>query len=135
MWTYVTCGMSQPGDNSQIELHLFSPWQADELVELMVATAHFHRTGAALDVSHTVNFGRPWLPDSNCDQGLVSLPYLDGPSLEIFQRSEGPINFYWLLPITRSERDFKMANGVEALENRFDALEIDYGNPLRASSV
>lgn len=49
-------------------------------------TAHFHRTGSALGLGHTVNFGRPWLPGSSCTHGLVSLPYLFGPELEWLQQ-------------------------------------------------
>src|SRR5262245_31575846 len=82
MWTYATCGMSQPGDAYPLELHLFASSPARDLTELLTAVAHYHRTGNPLGIGHTVNFGRPWLPGSLCEFGLLSLPYLDGPSLE-----------------------------------------------------
>jgi len=104
-------------------------------VELLVAVAHFHRTGAPLDLAHTVNFGKAWIGNSQCEYGLVSLPYLDGPSLELLETSDGAINVYWLLPITAAERNFKKANGAKALEEIFDEVEIDYVNPQRESAV
>lgn len=69
MWSYATRGMSQPADRRRLELHMFCPWEDDGVVELLVATAYYHRTGAALDLWHTVNFGRPWLNKSSCDHG------------------------------------------------------------------
>jgi len=104
LWTYATCEMSQPTDEFPIELHLFSPTQSDQHIELLTTIAHYHRTGHPLNLHHTVNFGRPWLPGSLCDHGLISLPYLDGPRLELLQLSDSkhPIRCLWLLPITQS---------------------------------
>jgi Suppressor of fused protein (SUFU) len=135
MWTYATCAMSQPNDASKIELHIFSPVESVEIEELLFAVAHFHRTGAWLDLGHSVNFGRPWIAPSICDHGLVSLPYLDGPTLEDGQRDQVGIKFYWLIPITASEKDFKKNHGLEALEECFDRVELDYVNPMRGSVV
>ncbi len=136
-WTYATCCMSQPDDASRLELHLFSPIQSPEHVELLTVIAHFHRTGSWLALGHTVNFGRPWLPGSACEYGLISLPYLDGVVLENFRTAEAghEVHFLWLIPITRPERDFKKANGLEALEQRFDAAQFDYLNPARPSVI
>src|ERR1700750_2895029 len=58
MWTYATCCMSAPYDSSPIELHLFSEIDSDEIVELLYAIAHYHRTETHLHLNHTVNFGR-----------------------------------------------------------------------------
>src|SRR5438874_259081 len=82
MWTYATCGMSHQADADPIEIHLLSPVRTEGHIELLTAIAHYHLTGSYLGVGHTVNFGRPWLPGSKCEHGLLSLPYLDGPSLE-----------------------------------------------------
>lgn len=135
MWTYATCCMSQPEDSPAVELHMFSPRESDQVVELLVVTAHFHRTAARLDVGHTVNFGRPWIDQSECDHGLVSLPYLDGPDLETLSLQSRAIKFYWLLPITSSEVEFKKNNGLDALEEEFDRSGFDYVNPWRESVV
>jgi Suppressor of fused protein (SUFU) len=135
MWTYATRCMSLPEDKKPIELHMFSPWQTKEVVELLVVTAHFHRTSKKLDIGHTVNFGRPWIDDSNCQNGLVSLPYLDGPKLEILSLGSRKISFYWLIPVTNSEIEFKKNYGLEALEAEFDRTAFDYVDPKRRSVV
>jgi Suppressor of fused protein (SUFU) len=131
LWTYATCGMSQPGDDSLLELHLFSPTQTDAHVELLTVVAHFHRTRASLGPGHTINFGRPWFANSKCDHGLISLPYLDGPSLE----QCGKVRCLWLIPITRAEREFKVKRGLESLEAMFEFVNFKYADPLRHSVI
>lgn len=135
MWTYATCGLSLPQDEQRIELHIFSPIAASGIVELLFAIAHFHRTSARLGLWHTVNFGRAWLELSKCTFGLISLPYLDGPSIENLETSEGLVKNYWLIPITEAELRFKKSSGIEALEARFEEVGFDYSDPLRASVV
>jgi hypothetical protein len=129
--------MSQAEDNSRLELHLFSPVQHEGHVELLTVIAHYHRTGNMLALGHTVNFGRPWFGGSSCDYGLISLPYLDGPSLEHLRtdNNELDVQFLWLMPITKAERDYKKVQGIEALEQRFDDVSVDYLNPTRQSVV
>jgi len=133
MWTYATCCMSQPSDRSPIELHLFSPYASKEVVELLVVTAHYHRTAISLNLWHTVNFGRPWLDASSCNHGLVSLPYLDGPVLEDLREDSALIKFYWLIPVTASEVRFKCEEGVQALEQRLEGTNFNYLDPQRES--
>ena len=137
MWTYATCCMSQLADTEPLELHLFSPVQSESHIELLTTIAHYHRTGCALGVGHTVFFGRPWMRESQCDYGLVSLPYLDGPSLEECRLIDGirPIRFLWLVPITKAERDYKKAAGIEALERKFEEANFNYLDPTRESVV
>ncbi len=137
LWTYVTCEMSQPLDDEPLELHLFSPVQSDRHVELLTAIAHYHRTEQFLGLGHTVNFGRPWLNESKCEYGLISLPYLDGPRLEEFHtdKSKHMIRFLWLVPITARERDYKKSHGLEALEERLERDSFDYADPHRSSVV
>ena len=135
MWTYATRCMSLPEDAKPIELHMFSPREAVEVVELLVVTSHFHRTSTKLDVGHSVNFGRPWLDASACEFGLISRPYLDGPKLEIMLQASREISFYWLIPVTKFEVEFKKKNGIERLEGEFDRSGFDYVNPARRSVV
>lgn len=135
MWTYATCGMSDQGDAEPLELHLFSPVQSELHVELLTVAAHYHLTGSYLNLGHTVNFGRPWLPESSCDHGLISLPYLDGPSLEWMDNGERKIRFLWLIPITANEVAYKKQHGLDALESRFEAINFDYLDPTRRSVV
>jgi hypothetical protein len=136
-WTYATCCMSEEADAEPLELHLLSPIQYQAHVDLLAAVCHYHRTGCRLGLGHTVNFGIPWLDGSECEYALISLPYLDGPVLE-WQTSSTPGRagrFLWLLPITLAEREYKMSFGLEALEQRFDEVEVDYLNPSRQSVV
>jgi hypothetical protein len=135
MWTYATCGMSSWHVDRPLELHLFSASQARDLVDLLTAVAHYHQTAHALSLGHTVNFGVPWQPDSLCSYGLLSLPYLDGPTLETLHVAQRQVSCCWLIPITLAERDFKRAAGLEALEELFDQPPLDYLAPLRPSVV
>jgi hypothetical protein len=80
-----------------------------------------------------VNIGRPWVEGSTCTHGLVSLPYLDGPSMEWMR--EPAVRFLWLIPITESERDFKAREGLGALEARFEAAGFDYLDLMRPTVV
>lgn len=136
MWTYATCGMSQPKDENKIELHLFSKTQNKSLIEILTVIAHYHRNDSALNLNHTVNFGRPWLPDSNCNYGFISLPYLDGSDLEWFRFSDIiKIRFLWLIPVTKKEVEYKKLKGAESLEDAFERMNFDYTNPLRKSVI
>ena len=44
-------------------------------------------------------------------------------------------SFYWLIPISESEVEYKKAHGVEALEIKFDEAKFNYLDPNRASVV
>jgi Suppressor of fused protein (SUFU) len=132
--TQLKC-MSQAFEAHNIELHMFTARERDDVAELLVATAHYHRTGRLLDVGHTVNFGRPWLDGSQCSYGLLSLPYLDGPSLERLRVGERETKFLWLIPITSAEKEFARVHGPDALEARFEQEKLDYLDPKRKSVV
>jgi hypothetical protein len=136
-WTYATCGLSTLAPDDRIELHLFS-WGRDEsIVELLTAVAHYHISSShKLNLWHTINFGRPWQDDSKCSFGLISLPYLDGPLLEdMLNEKAMKVKFYWLIPITESEKKFKQDHGIEALERLFEAKQINYLDANRKSVV
>jgi hypothetical protein len=133
--TFATRGMSDMSDAEKLECFIFSPEPDNSLCELLTVLAWYHRTGARLGLGHTVNFGRPWLPQSLCSYGLFSLPYLDGPELEWLDSDGIETRFLWLIPITLQERDFKMRFGLDALESRFESAQFDFGNPYRQSIV
>jgi hypothetical protein len=136
MWVYATRCMSQPGDACRTEVHLFSPDGDDAHVELLTALAHYRRTAAALDVGHTVWFGRPWKAGSQCEYGLLSRPYLDGPRLEYLELVPADrVRFLWLIPMTLAEREYKMRHGLEALEGAFEKAGFNYLDPHRSSVV
>ncbi|WP_239353065.1 suppressor of fused domain protein [Snodgrassella communis] len=134
MWTYATIGMSNTVSDP-IEIHLFSEKENDDLAEILTAIAYYKLTGNNVDLNDTVNFGRPWLPNSKCEYGLISLPYLDGLELEKFWVDNTAISFYWLIPITKQERDYRWKYGIEKLEEYFDNENFNYLNPFRRSVV
>ncbi len=136
MSAHATLCMSQPSDKERIELHLLTrktETAIPGLVELLTVIAHYHRSGHALGLGHTVNFGRAWLAGSRCTHGLISLPYLDGPELEWLQ--EPRVRFLWLIPVTPEEVQFKKRRGVEALEQRFEEAGFDFIDPRRPPVV
>ncbi|HEY9001789.1 MAG TPA: suppressor of fused domain protein [Mucilaginibacter sp.] len=138
MWTYSTCGMSTFTHIRPIELHVFSSIQDDSILELLTSVSYYHNVDDNLDLGHTVNFGRSWQDSSTCSYGLISLPYLDGPDLEIFNPSKEGLKIvhcYWLIPITEAELEFKKQFGLETLEERFDETQFNYVNPQRESVV
>jgi len=132
MYTYCTVGMScDRTDDNLIELFVFSSAPSHSLVELLTYCASYHRNRLPLNIHHTVNIGQPWIGNSICDHGFISLPYLDGPDLEIFQFNGYDIHCYWFIPITEKERDYKTEHGCEALEQLFESKQINYLNPNR----
>jgi len=136
MFCYCTVGMSVDRiDDNLIELVLYSPRPNNSIVELLIFCASYHRNKLQLNIHHTVNIGQPWLDNSKCDHGFISLPYLDGDQLEIFTFGGQTIHCYWFIPITEKERDYKIDNGCEALEQLFEEKQIDYLNPNRESVV
>lgn len=137
MWRYATCCMSSMSDDSPIELHMFSSVQDRGLIELLTAVGSYHRNNAKLDLHHTVNFGQPWQKHSLCTYGFISLPYLDGPDLEhaVISGYEREVKFYWLIPVTEAEVNFKQHRGVAELEVKFEQAGFDYLDPNRASVV
>jgi len=116
-------------------LLVYSPKSDNLLVELLTVCASYHRNGLPLGLHHTVNIGQPWLDNSKCDHGFISLPYLDGEELEIFSFGGQEIHCYWFIPITEKERDYKVENGCEALEQLFEDKRFDYLNPNRDSLI
>ncbi|MFD9901615.1 suppressor of fused domain protein [Mesorhizobium sp. NPDC059025] len=135
MWTYATCGMSLFPNTKGLELHIFSEKREDSLIELLYVVAHFQLSERELGLWHSVNFGRPWLGDSKCSYGLISLPYLDGPSLENLNDGASLAKFYWLLPVTRDEIEFKKREGVDSLERVFEEKKVNYLDENRNSVV
>ncbi|MEO3405977.1 suppressor of fused domain protein [Mucilaginibacter sp. CAU 1740] len=137
MWTYATVGMSTFTHKTPLELHMFSAVQDESILELLTAAAYYHSTENNLGLNHTVDFGGPWQGASVCSYGLISLPYLDGPKLELLDPGNGnkAIACYWLIPITLQEREYKMEYGIEALEEKFEQKGFNYLDPERESVV
>lgn len=135
-WKYATAGMSIIVQDFPIELHIFSSIRDESIVELLTATAYYHiESPNKLYLWDTVNFGRGWQKDSVCEFGLISLPYLHGPSLETFNLKSKEIKFYWLIPITKEEREFKIKYGIDLLEEKLESSKFNYLNANRKSVV
>lgn len=135
MWTYATVGFCNISDLQKLELHLFSSKKDESIIEILFALAYFNQNTNKVNVNDTVNFGRSWQDHSLCDHGLISLPYLDGPNLELMTKDDLEVRFYWLIPVTKNEVDFKIQKGIDKLEETFDKAGFNYLNPLRESVV
>lgn len=148
VWIYATSGMwleedqACPDHSDLLELHLFSPERSNLLdpdegnhIELLTMLARYHRVGAKVGLGHSVNFGRPWLSESKCTHGLISLPYLDGPDLEDLDYNDKSVRCLWLVPVTKEEIEFKKEHGLEALEQLFENTELNYLDKPRRDSV
>ncbi len=134
LWVYATVGAWEARIDPRLEFLLVAPEQDQRHVELLFMAAWYHRRHG-LASGHTLPIGEPWLPGSACDFFLVSLPYTFGPQLEVCNIADWHLRVLWLLPITAVERDFKVREGLEALEQRFDEGALAYWAPLRASVV
>ena len=134
LWVYVTIGAWEARADPRLEFLITGPERDLRHVELVTMAAWYHgRCG--LGSGHSFPIGEPWLPHSTCEFFLVSLPYPFGPELEVCDFPDCHLHVLWLVPITAAEREFKVREGVEALEQRFDACGLEYWVPDRASVV
>jgi hypothetical protein len=128
LWVYATVGGWEAREDPRLEFLIAAPEQDKRQVELLTMTAWYHRQ-RGLGTEYTFPIGEQWLPGSACDFFLVSLPYPFGPQLEVCNFSDWHLHVLWLLPITTAEREFKVREGQEALEQRFAAYAWSIGNP------
>lgn len=139
LWTYVSVGLWDATERREhgVEFILTAPADDPSHVEHLAMAAYYHAgpEEQRLDVGHTVPIGEPWIEGSSCDHFVVSLPYPFGQDLEICTWNGGHARLLWLLPITQAERDFKAANGLDALESLFDEQAINFWEPTRRSVV
>ena len=127
LWSYVSLGAHHLNTNEGwgLEFVVHSDEPDHGLVELLAMTAYYSST-AQFGVGHTVPIGWPWRQGSNCDQLLLSLPYPLGSALEVAHLGDSHARVLWLLPITKSESQYRHANDLETLESRFDSAAIEY---------
>ena len=52
-----------------------------------------------------------------------------------FQTKSRNIQFLWIIPITLNEKNYKKQMGLEALEQKFDEINLNYLNPFRKSVI
>jgi hypothetical protein len=135
LWNYVSVGaVDMGGSEVKLEFLLSIVEQSERAVELVTMTAWYH-SRHRLGLGHTMPIGEPWTAEASCDHFLVSRPYPYGPDLEIVPAESDHIHVFWLLPITRAEREYKATHGLDALERLFDANAIRYWVPDRPSVV
>lgn len=136
LWQYISVGgwAATEADGGGVEFILSTAAATSRAVELLAMSVYYHR-GGRLGLGHTVPIGEPWLPGSACDHLLISLPYPFGPGLQTCHVGDRHVDFLWLLPVTAAERDFKAADGLEALESRFDQMGLKYWDARRRSVV
>lgn len=146
-WVYTTLGAWEvtrdERDEHGLQEFVFAASEGGDMhLQILGMVAHYHADRTErLGVGHTLPIGRPWMEGSRCDHLLVSRPYPWGPKLEICPLGGDHVHFLWLLPITKEERDFKAEkdergeNGLEELEERFDAAGIEWWRPDRPSVV
>lgn len=133
-WCYATVGMSD-GQPDGIEAFIITPDQNLRAVEFLHVLTHYHLTGARLGLGHTVNFGMELWDGSGLDHGFLSFPYPEANGFDAFDGDNGRTTVAWLVPITSTEREYKRANGVEALETLFERRRLNYLDPSRPSLV
>jgi len=135
---YVTngCFVVEPTQHIKHEFFLMSPQEERQHVETLTMLANFHADERhRLDVGSVVSIGDSWMRGSKCDHLLISVPYPYGPNLEWLKLPDICVRFLWALPVTPQEAAFVELNGMEALEQKFDAVRVDYMNPFRSSVV
>lgn len=137
-WTYVTvgCWASTADHGHGLEFALSSNARDFANVEALFMLAYYNAgpESQRMDWGHTVPIGEPWRGGS-LDHFLIATPYAYGLDFEACRWSNGHARLLALMPISRSERDFKAEHGVEALEQLLEDAAVDFANPLRASVV
>jgi hypothetical protein len=138
LWVYISSGAWEAADKNTgyIEFMMIAPEKNVRFAELLAMVTFYHANPQhRLGLGHTVPLGEPWLDDSLCDHLFVSHPYPYGPELEVWKIEKGHGHLFWLLPITKAERDFKVQYGAEELEKRFEDIGVEYWRPDRKSVV
>ncbi len=135
LWTYISVGSwSLFDDDSRLEFVILAADESRSYVEKLAMTAYYHSLHR-LGLGHTFPLGEPWVEKSKCEFCLVALPYPLGDRFETCNIDDGHVHFFWLLPITETERQYKTDNGLEALEVKFEERALEYWNNERESVV
>ncbi|MEZ8420140.1 suppressor of fused domain protein [Vibrio sp. 10N.261.46.E12] len=136
LWVYCSIGASsiKHPESGLHEFVVVSEVESDRLVELLAMVTYYHSNNN-LGFGHTTPIGEPWLENSKCENWLVSLPYPFGEELEIMPLKDAHAHVAWLLPITDAEREYKINNGLEALEQKLEDNGLKYWDINRQSVV
>lgn len=143
LWLHVSSGASVPvpggpptaaAESEGSEFVLVTPFKTLRAVELLAMVVYFHGV-EQLKVGGTVSVGEPWLPGSSCGHLLISSPYLLADELWTLPLPGRAVHFRWVIPITARERAYALDRGLEALEQRFEEVGLEYWDPHRGSVI
>ena len=137
-WLYVSAGASAEAmdDGYGLELLLCAPRAGRAAAKLVAMVANLHADPRyPLSLGQVLEIGHPWLPGASADHLGVSLPGIFDPELEWLSDRDRTIRFIWLVPITKSEAAFAKQHGLEALQARLGAAQVDVAELARASVV
>jgi hypothetical protein len=139
LWTYVSVGCWDAAHDERqrgMEFVLITPEPSDRHTRTLAMVAFYNANPShRLELGDTLALGEPWVEGAEADHLLISLPYAFGATFEWCHWRDGSAQMLWLLPITAREHEFKRARGLEALEQRFDEVGIEYWSPSRSSSI
>lgn len=139
MASYVTLGcwqaVQQRGVGTEFVLTAREPDPVHVATAAAAAIAHCGTPAGRLDRGSVVPLRRGWLPGSDCDCLLVTVPYPYGPRFEFVRWARNTTRLLWLLPITGAEAAFVAVEGVDAFEARLEAMGLSFADPVRPSVV
>ena len=136
-WVYVSVGgfLVTKANLPDLEFMVIAPDDREMFVERLAMTVHYHHT-QTLGPGHSLPLGEPWCEGSTLDHALISLPYPFGPALERFPVPNGGHgHLLWELPITAGEREYKVEQGLDALEEQFERAGLRYWDFARDSVI
>lgn len=137
-WLYVSSGASAEPmeDGYGLEFALCAPSAEPHAAKLVAMVANLHADPRyPMSLGQVVEIGHPWLPGASADHLIVALPSTFGPEFEWLSDRERTVRFIWLVPITAREADFARKRGLDALQERLGAAQLDVAARERASAV
>lgn len=137
-WLYVSAGAStEPMDDGYgLEFALCAPSAEPRAAQLVAMVANLHGDARyPISLGQVLEIGHPWLPGASADHLIVALPSTFGPEFEWLSDRERTVRFIWLVPITASEADFARKRGLDALQERLGAAQIDVAALVRPSAI
>jgi suppressor of fused protein SUFU len=138
VWLYVTAGASRDAmeDGYGLEFLLCAPARGEAAVRLVAMVANLHADPRyPMSLGQVLEIGHPWLSGSLADHLLVALPAPFGHEFEWLSNRQRTVRFIWLLPITAREAEFAKKRGLEALQSRLGAAQVDVADPARPSVI
>ena len=139
MWTFATIGAwrATREESHGLEFVAVSHGHSSAVMQLLGMVAYYHAGPPEnrLGVGHLVPIGEEWVKGSKLESVLLALPYLWGPKLEDCLLPQQHVRVLWAVPITAAEHEFAREQGVEALEARFEEVQLNYLDPFRQSAV